>query len=199
MKRLLILIAFLPLGGCFLDPGSSAGFPRSIADEWEADEVFEAIKSFLSSLESEIPEGNVSMSIEGDAGSAYITGDRTVYSTSSSYSSYDADLIDIYVDCNEFTPEGTTMIITGTLRYFNSESYRIACSGSFCSSDNDHSSAIETRPSLSGDIEFIDITLQLYDGDWIQESMSIDASSPSYTYSWTSVLIEIEGGESYSL
>jgi len=198
-RILLILPLYMSLSGCFVSPGSSANNPRSILDESEAREIFYEIDAFFSSVEYDLPEGLIDMSFPGDAGIANATGENRVTNSGSSYSSYSSQIIDIFVEFDEFTPEGSTMIISGIVRLFNYDSYRTACSGSFCSSSSDHSRGIETRPTLNSDLDYIEVTIQLQDEEWVSERMTIDAYSPEYTYSWNSIEVDIEGGERYSL
>lgn len=202
MKKLngLIIILTLSFLGCGEDEGSSSNTGRLIADSFEADEVFNALDDYFASFQALLPEGTLNEPMLGLSGDAIAGGSKDVTSSSSSSSSSSSTLLDTYITFSAFTPEGfENMEITGTIRFFSYIRSRTACSSSGCASSSGNSRAIETRPNLDGEIEFIDISYQLLDGDWINDSISIDATSPSHTSRWTSVIFKTQSGQSFSL
>ena len=201
VKRVLTCIVILMVtAGCNDDePGLSSDNGRPIGSSEEALEIFNALNGYFLSFQNSLPEGNLNEDMPGVSGSATARGSRNVTRSSSSSGSFNAEIIDTFIDFQAFTPESSTLEITGTIRFFSAVSSRIRCSGSFCASSSDNSRAIETRPELNGEIEFVEITYQLGSGMWINDVISVDSTSPDYTQRWTSIAIETESGESYAL
>jgi hypothetical protein len=117
-----------------------------------------------------------------------VTGKKTSASNTSSCCSSSTQQTDIYITFSDFESSSGSTTVSGQVRWFDYYDSRTHCSSTDCASTTDDSEALEGSGVALG-FE--------YDGKTYADEITVDASNPSYSSSWT-VELTNGAGESFS-
>jgi hypothetical protein len=172
------------------DGGSgSARNSKSITTSAQAQTLFTLLRSSGDAVDRQVSTNfNGATSVVGSTGKASVTGKKTSSSTSSSSSSSTTRSTDLQIAFSDFRSSGSTLTVSGSMRWFDNYYSRTACSSTTCASSSDHS---ESMTGSSIHVEFQS------SGEAYSDDIQLEATSPSYTSRWT-VKITNRAGQVFS-
>jgi len=137
MKKRLYIIALAAvclLGACKKDSNGTNGGQAAIADEAGAKALFSKMNNLwtvsLRPALSKTTQTYTNTVLNGNSGTATVTGSYSTTHASSSFSSTNTSTIDVTIIFKDYESNG--MRLNGTVRFFDYSNVRSACSGSGC-------------------------------------------------------------------